>query len=73
MNEKNKFGKYESLMEYIVHEQNDILSGKSQYKLEKSLTIMYALYKAAAGIGEVTWDQAFYMYADFTAKLLGIR
>lgn len=63
-----------SVMEYIneVEQQyyNDKVFGQS---LESKLTTMYALYKSAWAVGEITWDEMFYAYADFVAKLLHIR
>lgn len=74
MKEK-KEAQYDSVLSYIWAREKDYYEDKHCYgqSLEKKLTTMYALYMAAWAVGELTWDQAFYAYADFTAKLLKIR
>lgn len=73
--EKEKDAPYGSVLEYIWKREKDYYEDKYCYgqSLEAKLTTIYALYMAALAVGEITWDQAFYAYADFTAKLLKIR
>lgn len=65
---------FESVIAYLSKVEEDILGDKNKDKsIESKLTTVYALYMAAWAIGEVSWDEAFYGFADFTAKLLKIR
>lgn len=66
---------FESVLAYIWKREEDYYKNRdcSGQDTDSKLTTMYALYMAAWAVGEITWDQAFYSYADFTAKLLGIR
>lgn len=73
--DKKEEAPYESVLAYIWKRETDYYENKHCYgqSLEAKLTTIYALYMAAWAVGEITWDQAFYAYADFTAKLLKIR
>lgn len=69
-----KDAKYGSVMEYLVKVESDFLNDKTHYQsLESMLTTVYTLYITAWAVGEISWDGAFYGFADFTAKLLKIR
>lgn len=70
----NKESKYKSVMEYLMNVESGFLNDKTHYQsLESMLTTVYSLYMAAWAVGEISWDDAFYGFADFTAKLLKIR
>lgn len=73
--ENEKKPPYESIMHYLSHIESEYLNGTPAGKqsLETKLIQVHSLYMAAWAIGELTWDEAFYGYADFTAKLLHIR
>lgn len=65
---------HDTLISYIWSLEKEYYEGKHKdQQLDKILVTMYALYKAAWAIGEISWDNMFYAYADFTAKLLKIR
>ena len=65
---------YGSVLDYIWKVEEDYYDGKhSTQSLESKLTTIYALYNAAWANGEIEWDDMFYSYADFVAKLLHIR
>ena len=66
--------RFESVVEYLHHVERDCASGTmADRTLESKLTTVYTLYMAAWAVGEISWNDAFYGYADFTAKLLNIR
>lgn len=65
---------YKLVLEYIRKRESEYYDGKhASQSLESILTTMYALYNAAWAIGEITWSNMFYSYADFVAKFLKIR
>lgn len=65
---------HDSLLEYIWAKESEYYEGKhKEQQLDKILVTMYTLYQAAWAIGEISWNDMFYAYADFTAKLLGVR
>lgn len=65
---------YESVMDYINKLEREYYEDKVPgQNLETKLTTMYALYKSAWAVGEITWNEMFYAYADFVTKLLRIR
>lgn len=71
---QTKNAKYGSVMEYLCNVESGFLNDKPHYQsLESMLTTIYTLYMAAWAVGEISWDGAFYGFADFTAKLLKIR
>ena len=63
------------VMRYINRVENEMLNDKCPQlrDTETKLIQMYTLYMAAFHSCEITWDEAFYGFADFTAKLLKIR
>ena len=66
---------FESVMHYLSHIEHEYLNGPQvgNQSIETKLIQIHTLYMTAWAIGELTWDEAFYGYADFTAKLLHIR
>lgn len=73
MQKKSDF-RFESVIDYLHHVECECFSGTmADRTLESKLTTVYTLYMAAWAVGEISWNDAFYGYADFTAKLLNIR
>ena len=66
---------YESVMHYLSNIEHEYFNGTQvgNQSIETKLIQIHTLYMAAWAVGELTWDEAFYGYADFVAKLLHIR
>lgn len=65
---------YGAVVDYIKVVEREYYEDKVPgQSLESKLTTMYALYKSAWAVGEISWDEMFYAYADFVTKLLHIR
>ena len=71
--EKKERAPFDSVLHYIWHREKQFYEGRGSQSVESVLTTMYALYMAAWAVGEMSWEGAFYAYADFTAKFLKIR
>ena len=71
--ERKEQAPFEDVLHYIWSREKKFYEGRGSQSVESVLTTMYALYMAAWAVGEITWEQAFYSYADFTAKFLRIR
>lgn len=66
---------FESVMCYLGSIEHEYLNGQQagNRPIETKLIQVHTLYMTAWAVGELTWDEAFYGYADFVAKLLHIR
>ena len=62
------------VMRYANRMEREFLDSKSDSRsVETKLIQMYTIYMAAFNACEITWDEAYYAYADFVAKLMKVR